>query len=129
MRLLVDENVPSSVSDLLHARGYEVILGLDRFTRGTADDVIAKIASDDLHAVVVTWNHRHFKARAAKTRKNGQPSYPGMGILVFTCEEAIGRKRLEEFLHLIEAEHEYRKHQPDTRVLVEIGPTYFRVLR
>lgn len=127
IRLLIDENVPASVARFLREHGHEVRFVQHEFARGTEDAVIARVASE-LSLVVVTWNHRHFKALAARRKKTG-PSYPGMGLIAFACEEAEGTTRVALFLHLIEAEYEHRQSTPDRRLLVEIGPSYFRVLR
>ena len=61
MLLLIDENVPDQVAAIYRARGHEVLLVRDLFPAGTADEVIARRAND-LGAVVVTWNYRHFRA-------------------------------------------------------------------
>ena len=128
IRLLIDENVPTSVARFLRERGHEVRFVQEEFARGTEDAVIARMASE-LSLVVVTWNYRHFKALAAKRQKSGRPSYPNMGLIAFACGEAEGAARLAQFLHLVEAEYEHRQSNPDKRLLVEIGPSYFRVLR
>lgn len=128
LRLIVDENVPSSVAHFLRERGHEVSLVLDLFPAGTADPVIARMASE-LRATVVTHNCRHFKGLAARITKKGAPSYPGMSLFGLTCKEEFSLGRIQEHIHLIESEAARLQVLPDSRLIIEIGNGYLRIER
>ena len=51
MRFLTDENVPTSVSKFLAARGHEVTLVRDVLPQGTSDDLVAAYANT--HELIV----------------------------------------------------------------------------
>jgi predicted nuclease of predicted toxin-antitoxin system len=100
MRLLVDENVPRSVSEVFREHGHEIIFVKYALGEGTADQAIATYANE-IDAIVVTWNHRHFKrwvSRAAQGQRH-------VGRISFRLEEVRGAQRARQCMPLIEAEY------------------------
>ena len=127
-RLIVDENVPSSVSEYLRQRRHSVTLAQDVFTRGTADFVIA-IAADEQGAIVVTINCKHFERLVSKRDNRGNLRFPNMGLIALDCETSVMVTRLSEFIDLIEAEYALAQARQDKRLLVMVRNKNFRVLR
>lgn len=128
MRLLIDENVPRSVVDLFAERGHDVILVRDRLLPGTPDPVVAAIG-DEMGAIIVTWNRKDFRALASRYSVSSGRSLRNLGRIIFRCNEAHGRRRLAEFIELIEFEYEQSQSRRDKGLMVEIGESYFRLQR
>ncbi len=124
MVLLVDENVPASVTQFFRERGHEVHLVWDLFPRGTADPVIGKLG-DEQAAVVVTWNHRDFKKLAARVPVGQRRRFRRLSLISFRCRESLGRRRAEELIEFIEFAYEQAQRRRDKRLLVEITNTTF----
>ncbi len=128
MRLLADENVPTSTVEFFRDRGHEVILLADVLVRGTEDPAVARRASE-LGAIVITWNRRHFQALMARHTKRGVPSYPGMGLLAMSCSTAEAEARLRESIDLIEFEYQQIRARPGARLNIELQSKAIRILR
>ena len=118
VRLLIDENVPRLIWEVFEERGHEVLHVRDRLGSGTADLEIADHAFAN-GAVVVTWNHSHF--RRLSNRLTGQA-----GLITLKCSEPNGRIRLEKFVEEIEWYHERFFSGQITHLFLEIGETYFK---
>jgi hypothetical protein len=89
---LLDEMVPVSLGALLAERGHICHRVQDLLAPGTPDRVVHETANN-LGAILVTWNVRHF---------NRFPSrFPKAGLLFFKCDETDGRQRLAETLDLV----------------------------
>lgn len=127
MLLLIDENVPESVTDFLRERGHVVRHVRDLFLPGTPDPIIAT-AGDRMGAIVVTWNHRDFKRLAARVPTGGQAALRHLGRINFRCPEAKGRMRVEQIIDVIEDEYERAQRRRDKRLLVEITMTTVRLI-
>src|SRR5687768_11733006 len=93
--LLIDENVPESVTIYLRERGHDVRHVRDLSLAETPDPIIAA-AADKLGAIVVTWNHRDFKKLVARAPKEGQAVLRRAGRINFRCDEAKGRYRVAQ---------------------------------
>lgn len=99
MRLLIDENVPSSVADFLASRGHDVQHVRSLFPAGTPDPVIATLG-DQLSATVVTWD-KDFKAIVRRIPK-GKQHFRRLGRISFQCDYVRGLPLIEEWIDLIE---------------------------
>lgn len=127
MLLLIDENVPNSVADYLRDRGHDVRLVRDLFPAGTPDPVIAALG-DELRAIVVTWDP-DFRRIAARVPVGERQRFRRLGRISFRCNEASGKRRIEELIDSIEFEYDLVQKRGDKRLLVEITETTFRVIR
>jgi hypothetical protein len=127
MLLLIDENVPDPVTAIYRDRGHEVLLVRDLFPAGTADEVIARRAND-LGAVVVTWNYKHFRAFAARKTRRGTFRYPRLGLITYEVPYPEGVERTQRHIRLVENEYDYTQEQGD-RLHVHIGRTFCRISR
>lgn len=116
MRLLIDENVPNPVAAFLRARGHEVVYARDILPLGADDHVIATYGNE-IEAVIVTWNHKHFKRLVSRATYQ---RYRQVGRISFLCKETIGRQRIAQCIDLIEAEYSLAQQRTDKRILVEI---------
>ena len=128
MRLLIDEDVPQSVADLFVERGHEVILVRDILLPGTPDPVIAAMG-DEMEAIVVTWNQKDFRRLASRTPRGTRQMFRRLGRISFRCNQARGRARLAQVIESIEFEYVQSTRLSDSRLLMEIGDNFFRVLR
>jgi hypothetical protein len=126
MLLVIDENVPDPVVAVYRDRGHTIILARERLAAGTADQIVAETAND-LGAIVVTWNHRHFRQLAAQRRKNGSLRYPHLGLITYEVPYPDGVRRTLEHINLIEREYESCRTQEAMRLLVHLGRTFARV--
>lgn len=125
MILLIDENVPRSVGEYLADRGHTVHYVTDHFPRGTPDGVIAQ-SGNRMGAIVVTWDHKHFKHLAARAA-DGKPKYPKLGRISFVkCPENRGVECLSKHIELLEFAHEQSLQKEDKLLIVEISTTCCR---
>jgi predicted nuclease of predicted toxin-antitoxin system len=128
MRLVIDEDVPEQVAELLRRRGHDVRPVRGTPLEGADDDVIAEAANVDA-AIVVTWNHRHFSHLIARVPPLNVLQFPLAGQISFVCPRAMGEKRLRETLDDIEHEYVVVQSRRDRRLIMVIGDTWFRVDR
>jgi len=127
MRLLIDENVPRSVTEFFRERGHDIRLVSDLFPSGTPDPVIAKLG-DELGAIVVTWD-RDFRRVVSRVPSGARQEFRRLGRISFRCSEARGRQRAEELIEWIEFEYAQVQKRRDKRLIIEISDTAFRVVR
>ncbi|HYM15214.1 MAG TPA: DUF5615 family PIN-like protein [Dehalococcoidia bacterium] len=127
MRLLIDENVPDSVSEFFRERGHEVQLVRDLFPNGTPDEVIAAMG-DKLEVIVVTWD-RDYRRLASRAPSGTRSRFRKLGRIVFRCNESRGRRRLQELIETIEFEYQQVQSRRDKRLIVEISETTVRIDR
>ncbi|MGH2457822.1 MAG: DUF5615 family PIN-like protein, partial [Chloroflexota bacterium] len=102
--LLIDEDVPDSVSQVFRDHGHDVCLVRDILGRRTPDQVIATVG-DTLERIIVTWNVRDFKKFAAR-RQSDQLRLRRLGRINFMCPESQGAIRAEQMMRRIEFEFE-----------------------
>ena len=126
MRLLIDEDVPQSAIDFLRERGHEVIEVREQVMPATADEVIA-LLGEEVDAIVVTFNARHFKRLISKVPQGARRQFFKVGRVALECSQAQVRTRLEAMIESIEFEYEQAQKRADKRVMIEIGNTVFRV--
>lgn len=128
MLLLMDENVPDSVSEFFRLRGHDVRLVRALFLPGTPDPVIARLG-DALAAIVVSWNTRDLRMLAARVPPGNVQRFRRLSRINFRCNEANGRRRAEEFVEEIEFHYEQAQKRRDQRLMIEITETRFNVIR
>ena len=126
MRLLIDEDVPQSAIDFLRERGHEVIEVREQVLPATADEVIA-LLGEEVDAIVVTCNARHFKHLISKVPHGARRQFRRVGRIAMECSQAQVRSRLEALIESIEFEYTQAQRRNDKRVMIEIGNTVFRV--
>jgi predicted nuclease of predicted toxin-antitoxin system len=127
MLLLIDENVPASVSDFLSERGHQVQYVRDHFLPGTADPIVAA-GGDRMGAIIVTWDQRDFRRLASRVPEGGKAAFRRLGRISFRCPESKGRMRIKQVIEAIEAEYERAQRRADQRLLVEITTTSVRFI-
>jgi hypothetical protein len=125
MRLVADEMVPDSIGTFLESRRHKVFRVREHLKEGTSDDGVARFANQ-VDAIVITWNVRHF--RQLLDRKRSAP-FPKAGMISFTCEEADGRGRIRDLIEVIEAEFAHLQTRPDKRLFADIGVNFLRIWR
>ena len=121
--LLIDENVPESVTDLFRERGHAVQLVRELLLSGSPDPIIAAVA-DRMGAVVVTWD-RDFNRLIQRVPKGGRGAVRRAGRISFSCNEARGRARLESIIESIEFEYERSQRVGTGRFIVSISESTF----
>jgi uncharacterized protein DUF5615 len=129
MRLIVDENVPTWISDVFARNGHEVIAVTDLLGKSTSDEAIA-IVGEDLNAIVFTRNWRHFREYTTRRLPHGQRGkFRRLGVIELKCDPGIEERRVREEIELIELEYTRRLTMHDTRVNVEIRATQLVIRR
>ncbi len=124
---LIDENVPDSLAAFLRDRGHTVYLSREVLAAGTKDPVIAK-AGDLIAAVVVTFNHKHFKALVARAPTEERQRFRNLSRISLLCSAPQTLARMEKFIDAIEFHHQQALKQQDKRLIIELGDSFFRVL-
>ncbi len=117
MLLLIDEHVPDSITKLLRNRGHDVRLVRDSGLKGEVDPLIAK-AANEIGAIVVTFNHRHFATLIARNSTASRNRFPRAGRISFRCPEVVALERLRQFIGIIESEHAALLGEEDSRVII-----------
>lgn len=125
MRLLIDENVPDSVTNFLRERGHEVLLVREIQPRGTPDPVIAALA-DKTSAIIVTFDS-DFRS-LAKRWGVGRGRFRRCGRISFKCDYPKALGRIQQLIERIEREYELIADQSDARLMVQITATTFTVI-
>lgn len=118
MLLLIDENVPASVADLLASRGHELRFVRDLFPRGVPDPIIATLG-DQLSAVVVTWD-RDFDAFARRIPEGNKTRFRKLGRITFQCPEPRGVSVLQRWIEHIEFHHRHCRSTGTGRMLIVV---------
>jgi predicted nuclease of predicted toxin-antitoxin system len=127
MRLLIDENVPDSVSEFLASRGHEVELVRERFGQMTPDQYIAWVG-DSLSVIVVTID-KDFRQMVSRIPHATQRRFRRLGRISLRVRESQALGRVREFIEEIEAEHARVEARRDRRLIIEITQTGFRIVR
>lgn len=128
MLLLIDENVPDSSTAFLRERGHDVRLVREMLPRGAPDQIVA-LVGDQLGAVIVTWNHKHFQSLAPRAPHGTHQRFRRLGRISFLCKETRGRRRMEQFFELIEFEYTLAQRRHDPRLIVEVTENALVVVR
>ena len=118
MKLLVDENVPNSVTKFLIERGHDVTLVRDALPPGTPDPVVAAVG-DRESAIVVSWD-RDFETLVKRVAHGSRTKFRNLGRISFECRENNGRARLEMEIEMIEMHYARCRRNSDFRMFVEI---------
>ena len=119
MLLLIDENVPQSVTEFLRDRGHDVRFVRDLLLPGTPDPLIARLG-EELGAIVVTWNRRDFKNLTAPVPPGYRRRFRRLGWINFNCRETRGRQRIEQVIEVVEFHFALAQKRPDQQFRVEI---------
>ena len=119
MLLLVDENVPLSVTEFLRERGHDVRLVLDILLPGTPDPVIATIG-DQMSALVVSWD-KDFDALVSRIPKGNQNRFRRLGRISLRGNETRGRQTLEKWIELVEFHYMQGLRDPNYRMIVSVS--------
>jgi predicted nuclease of predicted toxin-antitoxin system len=127
MRLLIDENVPDSVSKFLRERGHEVDLVRDSLGQMTPDEFVAWVG-DDLGAIVVTID-KDFKSLVSRMPTFGRRRFSALGRISLRCRETQALSRMQEFIEEIEREYDRLQGRSDKRLIVEITGSSYRIIR
>jgi predicted nuclease of predicted toxin-antitoxin system len=125
MRLLIDENVPTSVAIYFESRGHEVHFVREVLPAGTPDPVVATIG-DRLSAIVVTWD-RDFDQIVRRVPVGNRAAFRRLGRISFRCNEALGLTLLKRWIDLLEFHYEQALKASDFRMIVQIQESGFKV--
>lgn len=127
MRFFVDHCVPESVSNMLEAKGYEVIRLREKTATDSPDALVAAVAEAN-NAVLITMDG-DFRAIAARAGI-GQRRFRRLSLIRFEqCRESQAAGRLEQALTLIEHEWAYGNGARDRRMFVVIKSETIRTHR
>ena len=121
MLLLIDENVPNSVSEVFINRGHDVRFVRDLLAAGSPDPVVA-IIGDQMSAIVVTWD-RDFETLVRRMPAGNRTRFRRLGRISFRCNEVRGRELVERWIGLIERHYEDALINADLRMIVQIQPS------
>ena len=120
MRFLVDEHVSNAIMECLRNRGHDVFSVRNRLPPGTPDPAIVADA-DQLGAVIVTWNRKHFAPLIRRDDPAKSAAAPNAGLLSFDCKPAQAVQLLERHVRHIEFASMDRQDQDDRRLIVEVS--------
>ena len=125
MRLLMDECVPDLVADALGDLGHEIHFARDECPE--APDHGVQHHADQIGAIVVTWNIKHFRQLPRSHRTDRSESH--LGRIDFRCEEALGAGRVVELGNLIDTAYAMHQEVSTERFFVRITTQYITFFR
>jgi len=125
MRLLMDECVPDLVADAFGDRGHEIHFARDECPE--AADHGVQHHADQIGAIVVMWNIRHFRQLPRSHRTDRSESR--LGRIDFKCEEALGAGRVVELGNLIDTAYAMHQAVSTERFFVRITTQYITFFR
>ncbi len=82
-----------------------------------------------MQAIVVTWDYKDFKALAGRIPRGSRGRFRRLSLIAFRCKETNGLARIKDLIESIEFEYLQAQKRGQKRLMVEIGDSYFRVLR
>ena len=127
MKFLLEENVPSSVLEILERGGYEAQFVRDIVPPGAEDQVVATVA-EQLDSVLVTFDG-DFRKIAPRIPIGFRNRFRKLSKITFRCPEPMSATRLEGALDWIEAEYRFAQQGSDTRMIVTVGRAFLRTER
>jgi predicted nuclease of predicted toxin-antitoxin system len=114
MILIIDEDVPRSVTEFLRGREHEVYLSTELLLPPTPDRTIAAKANQ-MSAIVVTCD-KDFDRLIQRNNLR----FRSAGRISLRCNQARARDRLAQAIDLIEFAHHRRRELPDKRLIVDV---------
>jgi hypothetical protein len=128
MRILMDEDADARIGAFLQSRGHTVDYSRKILGRGSPDHLVAA-AADQLGAIVVTRNYRHFRRLIRRTPEDLRPSFPRAGLICFRCDDARALERITDLIDAIEVEYALVQQRSDSRLIVAITDKTLAVIR
>jgi predicted nuclease of predicted toxin-antitoxin system len=125
MKLLVDENVPNSVTQFFIERGHEVILVGVALPSGSPDPLVAAVG-DRHSAIVVSWD-KDFANLVKRVAHGSRTKFRKLGRISFRCKENNGRARIAEWIEEIERHYEKCRGRTDLRMIAELNEIGIRL--
>jgi hypothetical protein len=119
VRFLLDAHWTTELEEFLRAGGHDVYRVQDRALPGTPDPLIVADANQ-LRAIIVTRNRKHFRPLVLRDDPGGLATYPDVGLIACRFPLAGAVRLFERFLPLIEFEYRQRQAQADRRIIVEL---------
>lgn len=119
---LVDEQLPiDQVRPMLEQRGYLVT----RAMRGSSDPSIMARA-ERIGSVVVTAD-TWFLDELLRYPPGHRRCFTRAGVVKVPGEWAMARRRIADYLPIVEAVYELRRTQPDQRVAIDLSQRWIRI--
>ena len=113
----------NSVGDCIRSLGHDVSHIRDHSVPGTEDRTVVFIA-DQLSAVVITRNRKHFRPLIHRNDAETLRETPNAGLLTMKVPEADSPKYLEQWMPMIEAAFALRQlHAIDKRFIADLTVT------
>ena len=128
IQFLLDEDVPEAVAQFLRDREHNVQWSRALVPIGSPNQLVVQQANL-LHAVVVTWNRRHFHPLIQRQPAGVRLRFPHAGLLSFKCDRAIAVARLSALIRFIERAYEEVQGLEDQRLIFEIWKDKFSIHR
>ncbi len=126
MLLLIDENVPRSVSDFLRDRGHDVRLVREVFASPAPDPVIAAIG-DQWSAIVVTWD-RDFEELVRRVPQGKRATFRRLGRLSFKCSEPRGLPLIQRWITSLEFHYNDKRGDPEFRMIAVVQESGLKLM-
>lgn len=123
IRFLLDSNVSNSISTCLLSHGHVVLRANDYLMPGASDRLVVALA-DQLDAVVVTFNKKHFRPLIHRDDARTLAEFPNAGLLVLQSSPVHGIALLNRWIPHIEFAYDMQRQQSsDRRFIAELSMT------
>lgn len=107
MRFVLDAHVGSTLRRFLLDGGHEVHDVREELVAGAQDPEIVAFAHQ-LDAVIITWNRKHFRPLISRDAVRRTTDFPHAGLITCRCRPADAVRLFEQYLPIIEFEHQRR---------------------
>lgn len=125
----MDEDADARVGEFLRSRSHIV-----QFSRAIlwqqAPDHLVAAAADELGAVVVKRNTRHYRNLIRRDEPGRSTSpFRRAGLICFRCRDEFALQRIEALVEAIEQEYDRCRTLQDPRLIIEITDRTMQVVR
>jgi hypothetical protein len=129
MHFVMDEDADAAVGEFLRSRGHIVQFSRIILWQEAADHLVAA-AADELGAIVVTRNTRHYRNLIRRDESGKpQPPFRRAGLICFRCRDEVALQRIEVLVEAIEQEFDRCRSLSDPRLIIEITDRTMQVVR
>ncbi len=127
MYLILDENVPAGVAEMLTQNGHKAEFIRDYVPPGSPDPLVATVAQE-LKAILVSFDG-DFQKIAPRIPYGQRNRFKKLDRIWMRCGEPQARRRLGDVLDFVDAEYQIAEQRSGIRMRLCIGLSFLRTDR
>jgi predicted nuclease of predicted toxin-antitoxin system len=127
LRLLLDNDVPDSVGDVLEKHGHDVKHVRDILLPNSPDQLVAAVS--ELEEFILVSCDSDFRLIAPRIPKGQRARFRKLSRISIECTQPLASVRIEAAMSFIEREFEEAQKLPDKRMFIVIKKDGMKTLR